>query len=292
MTRRIAYVANPRAGSDRSRQVDDSVISRFVRAGAEVEVIDNDNAHRTAERIRKAIADGADTVATAGGDGSAHLAIQVIAGTDVALGLIPAGTGNDAARALGLPRNSPLAAADLILDGTPRSIDLGKVGATWFLTIMAAGFDAITKERAGRMPFPSGASAHTAALLRELPRFTPLTYVLDLDGEQRQLEAMLVAVGNTEFYAGGLRMCAGADPADGLFDVAIIHPTTRVELLRMLPKLRSGAHLTHPSFERLRTRSVTVAAAGVTAYADGERLGALPLTATCVSAALRVYAPH
>ncbi|BBH15959.1 sphingosine kinase [Nocardioides baekrokdamisoli] len=292
MTRRIAYVANAQAGARRSRHVDDTVISRFVRAGAEVEVIETSSAHLAAERIRRAIAGGADTVATAGGDGSAHLVTQVIAGTDVALGLIPAGTGNDAARALGLPRDSPLAAADLILNGTPRSIDLGKVGASWFLTIMAAGFDAIANDRVGRMSFPRGPSVYTAAVLRELPRFDPISYVLDLDGEQRELDAMLVAVGNMEFYGGGLQMCAGADPTDGLFDIVIIHPTTRLELLRIFPKVRGGGHVTHPSFERVRARSVTVAAAGMPAYADGERLGQLPLTATCVSGALRVYAPQ
>lgn len=292
MTRRIAYVANAQAGSHRSRHVDDTVISRFVRAGAEVEVIETSNAHLAADRIREAIAAGADTVATAGGDGSAHLVTQVIAETDVALGLIPAGTGNDAARALGLPRHSPIEAADLILRGSPRSIDVGKVGATWFLTIMAAGFDAIANDRAARMAFPPGSSIYGAAVLRELPSFKPISYVLDVDGEQRELDAMLIAVGNTDFYGGGLQMCAGADPADGLFDVVIIHPTTRLELLKIFPKVRSGGHVTHPCFERVRARSVTVAAAGVTAYADGERLGALPLTATCVSAALRVYAPH
>lgn len=285
-------MANAQAGSHRTRHVDDVVISRFVRAGAEVEVIETPSAHRAAERIRQAIAAGADTVATAGGDGSAHLVTQVIAGTEVALGLVPAGTGNDAARALGLPRHSPTEAADLILTGTPRSIDLGKVGATWFLTIMAAGFDAITNDRAGRMSFPPGSSVYTAAVFRELPSFRPLSYVLDLDGEQRELDAMLVAVGNLDRYGGGLQMCAGADPGDGLFDVVIIHPVSRMELLKIFPKVRHGGHITHPAFERVRARSVTVAAAGVTAYADGERLGALPLTATCVSGALKVYAPH
>lgn len=292
MTRRIAYVANSRSGSHRGRQIDDAVISRFVRAGAEVEVVEAPTAHLVAERIRTAIAAGADTVVTAGGDGSARLVTQTIAETDVALGLIPTGSGNDAARALGLPRHSPLQAADLILHGAPRSLDLGKVGPTWFLTIMAAGFDAVTHDRAGRMSFPPGPSVYTAAVLRELPRFAPRSYVLDIDGEQRQLEAMLVAVANTESYGGGLRMCAGADPADGYFDVVIIHPATRLELLRMFPKVRNGSHIGHPAYERLRARRITVAAAGVAAYADGERLGALPLTATCVSGALKVYAPH
>ena len=291
MTRRIAYVANAQAGSHRTRHIDDMVISRFVRAGAEVEVIDAPSGRAATQRIQAAIAAGADTVATAGGDGSAHLVAQVIAGTDIALGLIPAGTGNDAARALGLPRHNPLEAADLILTGSPRSIDLGKVGPTWFLTIMAAGFDAITNERAGTMSFPPGSSVYTAAVFRELPRFQPLSYTLELDGQERTLDAMLVAVGNMDYYGGGLQMCAGADPSDGLFDVVIIHPTSRFELLKIFPKVRTGGHVTHPSYERVQARSVTVAAAGVPAYADGERLGPLPVTATCVSGALRVYAP-
>lgn len=292
MTRRIAYVANAQAGTPRSRRIDDGAISRFVRAGVEVEVIDTSSAYVATQRIRQAVAGGADTVVTAGGDGSAHLVVQAIAGTDTALGLIPAGTGNDAARALRLPLRDAMAAADLIVHGTPRSIDLGKVGATWFLTILACGFDALATERAGRISFPPGPSVYSAAALRELSSFAPLSYVLEVDGEQRELDAMLVAVGNTAFYGGGLQMCAGADPTDGMLDVVIIHPTTRADLLRTLAKVRRGGHVRHPSFERLRGRSVTVAAAGVTAYADGERVGVLPLTATCVSGALRVYAPQ
>lgn len=291
MTRRIAYVTNAHAGS-RRRQTDDAAISQFVRAGVEVEVIESPSAHLTKERIRTAIDGGADTVVTAGGDGSAHLVAQVLATTNIALGLIPAGTGNDAARALGLPLRDPAGAADLILNGSPRTIDLGRVGATWFLTIMACGFDALATERASQMSFPPGAAVYGAAALREFSRFSPLSYVLDVDGEQRELDAVLVAVANTAFYGGGLQMCPGADPADGLFDVAIIHPTTRFELLRTIAKIRRGGHLGHASFELVRARSVTVAAAGVTAYADGERVGALPVTATCVSGALRVYAPH
>jgi diacylglycerol kinase (ATP) len=201
---------------------------------------------------------------------------------------VPIGTGNDAARALGVPTSDPIAAATRIATGERRAVDLGRSGDRWFLTIMAAGFDALVNERANGLRWPSGDLRYTAATMLVLPRFSPLRYTLSLDGEDQELEAMLVAVGNTEFYGGGLQMCAGAVPDDGLLDVTIVTPVSRLELIRMFGKIRTGEHVGHPAFRQLRARSVTIAAAGVTAYADGERLGALPLTVECAPGALQV----
>jgi diacylglycerol kinase (ATP) len=223
-----------------------------------------------------------------GGDGLVHLGVQAVAGTRVPLGVIPSGTGNDFARYLDLPRTDPVAAADRVIASRRRTIDLARSGDRWFVTVLAAGFDAIVNERANTMTWPRGQMRYNLATLAELRTFRPIPYVLELDGETVEHEAMLVAVGNGPSFGGGLRITEGALLDDGLLDVVIIKPMSKAGLVRTYPKLFKGTHVTHPQYEHHRVRCVTVAAPGIVAYADGERFGALPVTVECVPGALDV----
>ena len=154
--------------------------------------------------------------------------------------------------------------------------------------MLAAGFDAIVNERANQMTWPKGQMRYNVATLAELRTFTPLSYTLELDGSPRQLEAMMVAVGNGPSFGGGLRITEGAVLDDGLLDVVLFKPMGRLELVRTYPRLFKGTHVTHPQYEHHRVRTVTVASPGIVAYADGERFGELPLTVECVPGALTV----
>jgi diacylglycerol kinase (ATP) len=127
------------------------------------------------------------------------------------------------------------------------------------------------------------------AVAAELRGFRPLPFTLELDDATRRVEAMLVAVGNGPTYGGGLRITEGATIDDGRLDVAVIKPVSRLELVKVYPRLYTGTLPTHPQYEHHRVRRVTLAAPGVSAYADGERLGMLPLSVECVPAALTVY---
>lgn len=129
-------------------------------------------------------------------------------------------------------------------------------------------------------------------MLAELAAFRPFPYRITLDGGAvREVEATLVAVGNGSSYGGGMRICPGADLTDGLFDVTIVGDCRRRTLLRVFPKVYRGTHIDHPKVTVLRAAKVEIAAAGVSGYADGERLGELPLTARCVPGALRLIGP-
>jgi diacylglycerol kinase (ATP) len=165
---------------------------------------------------------------------------------------------------------------------------VARAAGTWFVTVMAAGFDSKVNERANTMTWPRGQMRYNVATLAELRVFEPLPYTLELDGEVRRLDAMVVAVGNGPSFGGGLRITHGAEIDDGWLDVVIIKPMSKLELVRTYPKLYTGKHVTHPQYEHHRVRTVTVAAPGIVAYADGERLGALPLTVEVVPNALRV----
>jgi diacylglycerol kinase (ATP) len=223
-----------------------------------------------------------------GGDGMVHLGVQAVAGTGVHLGVVPAGTGNDVARYVDLPRRDPVAAVDRIIASTPRPLDLARSGSKWFVTVLAAGFDAVVNERANRMTWPKGQMRYNLATLAELRTFQPLPYVLELDGTTLRLEAMLVAVGNGPSFGGGLRITEGALLDDGMLDVVVIKPMSRSGLVRTYPRLFKGTHVTHPQYEHHLARTVTVAAPGIVSYADGERFGPLPLTVEADPGALSI----
>jgi diacylglycerol kinase (ATP) len=236
------------------------------------------------------VAAGAEALVVCGGDGLVHLGAQVVAGSDVALGIIPVGTGNDVARHLALPRADPAAAADVVIGSRRRRIDVARSGDRCFVTVLAAGFDAVVNERANKMTWPRGQMRYNLATVAELRTFEPIAYTLELDGATHRLDAMLVAVGNGPSYGGGLRITEGALIDDGMLDVVIIRPMSKPDLVRTYPQLFKGTHVTHPQYEHHRVREVTVAAPGIVTYADGERFGALPLTITCAPGALTVLA--
>lgn len=284
----VALLTNPTSGGGKGVRARTAALPRLRAAGIVVRDLQGRDADEALDLARAAIAEGVDALVVCGGDGMAHLGVQAVAGTPVPLGLIPSGTGNDVARYLDVPRADPVAAADCVVAGRTRTIDLARVGATYFVTVLAAGFDAIVNERANAMSWPRGQMRYNLATLVELRTFRPVPYTLSLDGEDHQVEAMLVAVGNGPSYGGGLRITEGAALDDGLLDVVVIKGMSRFGLIRTYPKLFSGTHTTHPQYELHRVRSVTVAAPGIVAYADGERIGPLPLTVESVPGALTV----
>jgi diacylglycerol kinase (ATP) len=291
VTRRIALLVNPVSGKGRGARLLAPVGDRLRSAGVDVDVIVGRDADEAFDLVRTVVASdpGVDGVVAVGGDGLVNLAVQVVAGTAVPLGIIPAGSGNDVARALGIPRGDPLAAADLVLAGTTRAIDLGRADGRWFAGVLGSGFDSMVNERANRMSWPTGRSRYNLAILAELRVFRPVPFVLELDGERWETEAMLVAVGNGSSYGGGMRVCPDARLDDGLLDVTVLGPISKPEFLRVFPSVYKGTHVHHRAVTVRRARTVVLSSPGVTAYADGERVAALPVRCDAVPAALQVF---
>ena len=304
----IALVVNPAAAKGRSQLLLPQVTGRLRDAGHDVDIALSRTPAEAAELVAQAAASGADVLAVMGGDGMAHLGVNAVAahaaahpdGPALALGLIPAGTGNDFARSLGFDPGDLDAATAALATGATRPVDLLRVSRApagddavdrWVGTVVATGFDALVNARANRMRRPRGAARYTIAALAELRTFRPLPYALVLDGVERDLEAMLVAVGNTSSYGGGLRICPAADPYDEWLDVTIVHPVGRAKLLQLLPQMRTGRFASDACVEQLRARTVQLTrGAGIT-YGDGEELGATPVTVESVPAAIRICLP-
>ena len=291
MAQEIALLTNPTSGKGLGSRTVQHAVDRLRDAGQRVRSLAGRDGEEALDLARKCVADGVDTLAVVGGDGMVHLALQAVANTETRLGLIPAGTGNDVARYFDIPRDDPAAATDVVIAGKERRVDLARVGATYFVTVMAAGFDAIVNERANAMRWPRGQMRYNLATVAELRTLKPIPYVVELDGEQERFEATLVAVGNGASFGGGLRITDGAVLDDGLLDVVWFRPLSRRALLRNYPKLFKGTHVHHPDYRHRRVRSVTLAAPGITAYADGERVGPLPLTVEVAPLALRMLVP-
>lgn len=288
--RRIDVLVNPTSGHGRGAEVAAAAVPLLEHSGLIVRVLEGRNGDEAADLAAKAAAES-DALAVVGGDGMVHLAANALAGTDVPLGIIPAGTGDDAARHLGIDRKRVPAAVNAIVAGRTSRIDLAHAFGRHVTTVIASGFDSAVNERANQMRWPRGQMRYNLATVAELFEFEPLRFSLELDGEPRELDAMLVAVGNGPSFGGGLRICEGAENDDGLLDVAIIHPIGRAELVRAYPRLFSGTLVSHPAYESHRVRRVSIAAPDVIAYGDGERLGALPMTVEVRPAALRVFIP-
>ena len=289
--RELALLTNPTAGKGKGARTAAMALPRLLEAGYDVRSLAGRSPEDAMELARQCVADGIEALVVCGGDGMVHLGVQAVAGTETPLGIIPAGTGNDVARYLDLPRSDPALAADVVARGKERVIDLARVGSVHFVTVLAAGFDAIVNERANAMAWPKGQMRYNLATLAELRVLAPIPYVLELDGVEERLEATLVAVGNGPSFGGGLRITEGAELDDGMLDVVVIRPLSKLGLLRTYPKLFKGTHVHAPQYQHHRVRRVTVAAPGIVAYADGERIGALPLTIEVVPGALRVLVP-
>ncbi|WP_329002004.1 YegS/Rv2252/BmrU family lipid kinase [Kribbella sp. NBC_00709] len=290
MSRRIALVVNPTSGRGLGARIAPVVRDRLAAAGLTVDVHATSCAEDVGRISAEVVASGADAVALIGGDGTIHLGAQILANSGMPFGVIPAGTGNDFARGIGVPLKDPLAAADLVVAGKTRTIDLATAKDVFITTVVAGGFDSLVNKRANAMSWPKGSSRYTVATLAELRTFTPLEYVVTVDGDPIETRAMLVAVGTGPTYGGGLQICAGASIDDGLLDVTIIQPVSRLTLLQLFPKLSKGTHVGHPAVRTLQGRSVRIESPGITAYADGEPLGPLPVDIGIAPGALTVFA--
>jgi diacylglycerol kinase (ATP) len=291
----VAALINPAAGGGRGAAVARRALARLRSRGVDVrEFVGRDAAD--AARLAREAAAHADALVVVGGDGLVGIALQVLAGTEVPLGIVPAGTGNDHARAYGVPRRNPDRAADVIADGHTRTVDVGRVQAAdgtakYFGTVLAAGFDSLVSDRANRMRWPRGQVRYNLAVLAELANLRPLPFRVVLDDERFAQDVVLTAVGNTSSYGGGLRICPEADPADGLLDVTVIRAMPRWRLVRLFPTLYAGTHLKLDDVEMYRTERVRLDSPGIDACADGEHVGPLPVEVHAVPQALRVLTP-
>jgi diacylglycerol kinase (ATP) len=296
VTKRIGLIINPTADKGRGAALGVEVAARLLAEGHEVIDLSAETADGASDRALAGVAAGLDVLAVTGGDGTVNLGVNLCSGTETVLAIVAGGTGNDIARALGLPVRDAAAAARVISGGTVRAIDVGRHTdvhgvSHWFAGVLGAGFDSLVNERANTWGWPRGRMRYNLAIARELPVFKPIPYVIEIDGVRHSTQAMLVAVGNGPSYGGGMMVCPDARLDDGLFDVLVVNEISTLEFLKVFPKVFSGKHVGHPAVQILQGREVRLEAFGIISYADGERFAPLPMSCQIVPAALHVLVP-
>jgi diacylglycerol kinase (ATP) len=297
--KRLVVAINQSARFGANKAVGSTIVDRLRGLGHDViDLVEPSYAELIASAKRE-VAKKPDAFIIVGGDGMVNLGTNVVAGTGVPLGLIPAGTGNDMARALGIPHENQAAALDILieaLDRPARVIDAGYVTAAdgterWFGCMLSAGFDSIVNERANTMQHPKGKSRYTIAMVLELVTLKRIKYKIIHDDEVLETEAVMVSVGNGQSLGGGMKVTPNAVVDDGLLDILVVGQLSRVGFLRIFPRVFAGTHLTDPRVNDYRAKKIRIEAEGVVAYGDGERVGPLPVDIEVRPGALLVLTP-
>ena len=289
-----ALIVNPRAG--KGRAADQATVCAQVlnQHGWHTRVSLCHSVTDTIESARLAT-ESADVVIACGGDGTVNAVLQGVVGTSSALGVLPCGTGNDISSTLGMPKGDAEVIAKALTSMPVISIDVARVttadGATrWYLGVLSTGFDSNVNERANAIRWPRGTARYITAMLAELRTFTARPYSIAIDGAVHEGAGILVSVGNGPRYGGGMRICPSADMRDGQLDLTWLGEVSKATLLKVFPRVYAGTHVTHSRVSTLRGKHIQVTAPGQIAYADGERVGPLPISIEVHPAALKVIA--
>ena len=290
---RVTLLTNPMAGHGNAPHAAERAVARFQELGIDVVQIVGSDADHARRLVDGAVQAGTDALVVVGGDGVIRLALQSLARTEIPLGIVAAGTGNDHAREYGLPVGDPVAAVDVIAAGHTESVDLGLIRSadgvsTWFGTVAATGFDSLVSDRVNRMRWPHGRMRYNLAILAELSQLRPLPFRLVLDGEREIVtDLTLAAFGVTRTYGGGMQICPTADHSDGLLDITMVAAGSRLKLIRLFPTVFKGTHIDLDEVSTARARTVTVTCPGINAYADGDFAGPLPAEISAVPKAVK-----
>ena len=286
-------VVNSKAGKGRAGRLAGKFEILLKSNNLPYEIINKATYEETFSEYRLSIASGKfEKVVAIGGDGLVNLCLQEVAEQNIGLSVIPAGTGNDFARAVGSYRKSVNEIFNVVRSQEPTSIDLGLVtgafGKRWYVQVLSTGFDALVNNLANRINWPRGQMKYTLATLLTLARFKPIPYELIIDDKHFKQDFMLLSVANGETYGGGMRICPDASNSDGVFDILLVHPVSKIVLLSIFPKVFTGRHVPHPKIDIIRGKKVQLSAEA-TAFADGEFVSKLPIEITNVKNALKTW---
>jgi diacylglycerol kinase (ATP) len=283
---RVVHVlGNPTARGGQERL--GAVVDALTRRGVEAVVLEGDTPEHAAASASAAVAGGAERLICIGGDGVVRIAVGAVAGTDTVLGIVPLGTGNDFARAIGLLKGDvEHHVADALAD--PVAIDAIRSNHGWVASVATIGFSGDVTARANALSWPRGQLRYTVATLLQLPRLRTLALEVTVDGVPIDGATTLLAVGNTAYFGGGMRICPDARPDDGLLHVVSIGDVSKPTFVRVFPTVFAGRHVRRREVEVHRGSTVTIAGGDDELWADGDVLGPLPATLEAVPGAVRI----
>ncbi|MCQ4042608.1 diacylglycerol/lipid kinase family protein [Streptantibioticus rubrisoli] len=292
--RQFTAVVNPTAGGAQGAAALIPLAKLLRDAGATLEV-EYSRGLDHARTLARQAAERGRVVLGVGGDGMAGCVAGALAGTDAVVGIVPAGRGNDFARALHLPTETT-ALAELLLHGTPRKIDAIEVESAVHqrlavLGSVYAGVDAVANRHANASRLLRGAASYYVGGLRAIVTWRTAHYRITVDGTVHERRGYTVVAANSGFYGFNRRIAPNAAVDDGLLDVVVIQAAPRPLFFAVMNELKDGRHIHRPQVEVLRGREIRIEADRPLPYgADGEVEATLPVTARVLPGALTVLA--
>ena len=288
----LFFVVNPKAGRGKALQTWRVLQGVLQRNGVDFQHVFTEYPGHATLLAGQAVASGFETCVGVGGDGTLHELLPALIGTSTALACVPAGTGNDFARGLGWPR-SPDVQVSLLTSAERRRIDVLRVNEHPYLNVASAGFDAIVADAVNRqLRMGHGMLPYLLGFFKTLLTYrnAPLTIRFD-DEVPLECQALLVAAGNLNYYGGGMKICPGASPHDGLIDFCVAVDVTKADALLAFPMIFTGSHLTHPNVIYRRARVVRIDGPPLPIQAVGKIVGTLPATFSVERQALWTLMP-
>lgn len=295
MSRALAII-NPSSAKGRTRRAWPGISSTLRAAGLSFDEVTTHSPQEGQDLAARAGGDGYGVVISVGGDGTTHWAVNGLMRSTTspapALAVIPEGTANDFPRCLNIPLN-PRVAAQTVLNGARRRVDIGQVNDRYFATISGVGFDAEVAHLVNRWPrWIKGTTVYVLGILQKLATYRPVDAHITIDGKEQRLPLFLLAAANTNWYGGGMYMAPHASIEDGMLAVVYATNLTKLETLVVLPKVFSGRHLTHPKVAHTAARDVRVdSATPLAIHADGEIVGRVPAVFRVIPRAIEVIVP-
>ncbi len=297
MTRDIFIIVNPVAGRGRAASQAALVREYFASHGTRVEMCASHGSDDVREQAARAAREGYAHVIALGGDGTFRHLTEGILGTSAIAGFLPAGSGNDVARALGIPLD-PIRAADAFVHSRPRTIDLARARfsnarVAHSVCVTGMGLDAeaahLANTRFSRWP---GASRYIAGALATYFKGAAFYLHAEIDGRDWRGRALFAVAANAAEYGSGIRIAPSAQIDDGWLDLVIVREIAWTRVFEAIPILLTSGDLRFPEVERFRCKRARLETdRPVKVHGDGEILGESPVEFEINPAALRVMAP-
>ena len=253
----VRFLVNPAAGRGAARDRIDRLRVLASQAGAGLVI--TRRVGELAEQARKAAEDGVERLLIIGGDGTIHQALQGLANTSCALGVVPLGSGNDLAATLGVPRDFE-AAVRHGLSGPVRPMDLIRFGETFSASYFGLGFDSEVTRVANQVKRLRGPLIYPYAVVRTLAAFEPPRLKIVHDDGAFEGGVMFATIANIPRFGGGMQIAPMAEINDGLLDLVIVQAISKLKLLTVFPKVYGGKHVGHPAVTFARTQRVEITA--------------------------------
>lgn len=292
--RKVLIIINPAAGKGQSKNYIGTIKEKFEEAAIDYQIKISNRVGNVTELAINGVKDGFNEVVAVGGDGTLIEALNGIVGTDIKLGIIPAGTGNDFVRSIGVKRDF-LQALDVVIKGNYKLIDIGEVNDRFFLNVVSFGIDGeVVKTMEKIKTVVSGSAAYYVSSIKAIATYKAVKMSINIDGKEYHRRAYLLAIGNGKYFGGGMKITPDARVDSGDFEICIINDISRISLMRLLSKASSGNHISENGVEVFRGKEIVIRAITdhLAVNADGNLIGPAPAKISISSNKLKILCPE